>query len=158
MHKFPDSTGDEWSLALTLGAAMRIADVCKVDLLAPEQGDPPTMTRLASDQALLGTVIAELLSAQFETRGIKAEDMYARMDGAVILAANEAFWAELTDFTRCRGLTHAAKALAKQADLIKAASEAAGRRIDSIDVSKVVAKAMSGESPASPESTPAPSP
>jgi len=157
MHKFADSTGDEWTLALNLGAAMHIKDCCDVDLLAPEQGTPPTMTRLATDQALLGRVIVALLTSQIEAKAITAEDMYARMDGATILRANDAFWGELADFTLCRGLTHAAKALAKQAELISAGVAAAGLRIDSINVSQVVEQVMSGDLPELSELTPGPS-
>ena len=46
MQVFKDNANRDWSLSLTIGTAMKVKDQLGVDLLQPEVGEPPLLTRL----------------------------------------------------------------------------------------------------------------
>jgi len=144
MKTFVDTTGREWRLSLTIGRAREIRDRLGVDLLQPEAGDPPLFVRLATDEYLIGDVIAALLVDQFDEQQVTADDLQAAMDGATLAAAQNAFYAELSDFF---------DAIQKQAEAIAAAVQEAQRQIRRVNVTEAIAGAMSGSSPAPSAST-----
>lgn len=150
MKTFTDSIGRTWAITLNLGTAMVVKDKLGVDLLQPEVGDPdsgrPLLTRLGTDEMLLGEVMCALLENQFETHKVTTEDVRAAFDGQTLLAAQKAFYEELIDFFRCRGRMDRAKAVAKQMTLIDAAVKAIEAKIDQIDPGKMVDGVMSGAS------------
>lgn len=154
MKTFNDAAGRTWTLALTLGTAMHVKAKLDVDLLQVEVGDPPLLTRLGTDEMLLGEVLCALLEPQFETHKVTAEDVKNAFDGRTLLAAQKAFYEELIDFFQSRGRTDRAKAVAKQMKLIEAAVNAIETRIDGIDIDKTIAGVMSGASPAESASAP----
>jgi len=159
MKTFTDNTGRAWSITLNLGSAMAVKDAVGVDLLQPEAGDPPLLTRLGTDEMLLGEVLCAMLAPQFETHRVTAEDLRNSFDGATLLAAQNAFYEELEGFFLARGRTDRAKAVAKQRAMITAAIEAMAAKVDAVDVEAVIARIggnSSGESPGPSESTPAP--
>ncbi len=155
MKTFTDAAGRSWTLTLNLATAMAVKDRLGADLLAPESGDPPLLTRLGTDEMLLGKVLCVMLEGQFEAHGVTDDDVRAAFDGRTLLAAQEAFYEELVDFFRSRGRTDRAKAVAKQMALIEKAVAAIETRIDGIDVEQAVHEvvsapnhgAMSGGSP-----------
>jgi len=155
MKTFTDTAGRTWTLSLTLGTAMAVKAKLDVDLLQPEAGDPPLLTRLGTDEMLLGEVLCAMLEKQFETHKVTDDDVRAAFDGQTLLAAQKAFYEELIDFFRSRGRNDRAKAVAKQMAMIDAAVTAIETRIDGIDVDETIAGAMSGESPEASESIPA---
>ena len=155
MRTFNDAAGRTWTIALTLGTAMDVKARLGVDLLQIESGDPPLLTRLGTDEMLLGEVLCALLEAQFEAHGVTARDVRNAFDGRTLLAAQRAFYEELIDFFRGRGRTDRAKAVAKQMSLIDAAVAAIETRIDQIDIERTIAGAMSGASPGASASVPA---
>ena len=61
MKTFTDAAGRTWTLALTLGTAMKVKAKLDIDLLQPEAGDPPLLTRLGTDEMLLGEVLCAML-------------------------------------------------------------------------------------------------
>lgn len=144
MKPFTDAAGRTWTIALTLGTAMAVKAKLDIDLLQPETGDPPLLTRLGSDELLLGEVICALLDGQFQAHNVKADDVRASFDGRTILAAQKAFYDELIDFFQSRGRTDRAKAVAKQMALIEAAVKATENRIDALDIDATILGAMSG--------------
>jgi len=148
MKTFTDAVGRTWTIALNLGAALAVKDRLGVNLLEPEEGDPPLLTRLGTDEMLLGEVLCALLEGQFETHEVTPEDVRAAFDGATLLAAQNAFYEELIDFFQSRGRTDRAKAVAKQMAMIDAAVAAIETRIDGIDVDETIRGVMSGASPA----------
>ena len=154
MKTFCDKAGRTWSITLTLGTAMTVKEQLGVDLLQPEAGDPPLITRLGTDEILLGEVLCAMLGQQFEAQDVTAEDVRNGFDGQTLLAAQKAFYEELIDFFHSRGRTDRAKAVAKQRKMIDAAVVAVETRIDAIDVDRTIAGAMSGESPEALASTP----
>ena len=156
MKAFTDRAGRSWTVTLTLGTAMTVKEQLGVDLLQPEAGDPPLLTRLGTDEMLLGEVLCAMLQQQFETQGVTAEEVRNGFDGQTLLAAQKAFYEELIDFFRSRGRTDRAKAVAKQVKMIDAAVTAVETRIDALDIDQTIAGAMSGESPEALASTPDP--
>jgi len=154
MKTFTDTAGRTWTLSLTLGTAMAVKAKLDVDLLQPEAGDPPLLTRLGTDEMLLGEVLCAMLEKQFETHKVTDDDVRAAFDGQTLLAAQKAFYEELIDFFRSRGRNDRAKAVAKQMAMIDAAVIAIETRIDGIDIDETIAGAISGESPEVSESIP----
>lgn len=144
MKTFTDAAGRTWTLALNLGTAMAVKDKLGVDLLQPEAGDPPLLTRLGTDEMLLGEVLCALLEKQFETHKVTADDVRAAFDGQTLLAAQKAFYEELIDFFRSRSRNDRAKAITKQMALIDAAVAAIETKLDQIDPRKMVDGAISG--------------
>jgi hypothetical protein len=133
---------------------MHVKAKLDVDLLQVESGDPPLLTRLGTDEMLLGEVLCALLEPQFEAHKVTAEDVKNAFDGRTLLAAQKAFYEELIDFFRSRGRLDRAKAVAKQMSLIDAAIAAIESRIDGIDIDETIAGVMSGASPAALASVP----
>lgn len=148
MQTFKDSAGRTWTVSLTLGTAMHVRDKLGVDLLQPESGDPPLITRIGTDEILLGEILCALLEDQFEANKVTEADVRNSFDGATILAAQKAFYEELMTFFQSRGRTDRANAVAKQAALIEKAIAAIDNRISILNVEDIVHGAMSGDSPA----------
>jgi len=147
MKTFTDAAGRTWTLTLNLGTAMAVKAKLDIDLLQPEAGDPPLLTRLGTDEMLLGEVLCAMLEGQFVTHKVTDDDVRNGFDGQTLLAAQKAFYEELIDFFRSRGRNDRAKAVAKQMAMIDAAVTAIETRIDGIDIDQTIRGAMSGESP-----------
>ena len=154
MKIFTDAANRTWSLTLNLGTAMAVKDKLGIDLLQPESGDPPLLTRLGTDEMLLGEVLCAMLGGQFETHKVTDSDVRNSFDGQTLLAAQKAFYEELIDFFRSRGRNDRAKAVAKQMAMIDAAVTAIETKIDGISVEQTIAGAMSGASPEASDSDP----
>jgi len=154
MKTFTDAAGRTWSVSLTLGAAMAVKSKLAIDLLQPEQGDPPLLTRLGTDEMLLGEVLCALLESQFDAHGVTEADVVAAFDGRTLLAAQQAFYEEYVDFFRSRGRADRAAAVEKQSRMIEAAVRAVQTRIDGFDIDTAIRGAMSGASPEASGSTP----
>jgi len=151
---FTDAAGRTWTITLNLGTAMAVKDKLHIDLLQPEQGDPPLLTRLGTDELLLGEVLLALLEKQFEANKVTADDVRAGFDGRTLLAAQTAFYEELVDFFQSRGRSDRAKAAAKQKQMIDAAVAAIETKIDQINIDRTIAGVMSGASQDASPSTP----
>ncbi len=155
MQVFKDNANRDWSLSLTIGTAMKVKDTLGIDLLQPEVGDPPVLTRLGIDELLLAQVIAIMLESQFELQKVDHDDIYLTFDGPTFARAHEAFYKELIDFFQSRGRKDRATAVLKQMKMIESGIAAAQSKIDAIDVDSVIEAAMtqaesgetSGESP-----------
>ena len=148
MKTFTDAAGRTWTIALNLGTALAVKDRLGVDLLQPEAGDPPLLTRLGTDELLLGEVLCALLEEQFDANKVTAEDVRAGFDGATLLAAQKAFYEELVDFFRGRGRADRARAVQTQERMIEAAVRAIETRIEGIDIDEAIRNAVSeGDEP-----------
>lgn len=99
MKTFTDAAGRTWTITLNLGTAMKVKAKLDIDLLQPEAGDPPLLTRLGTDELLLGEVFCALLEGQFEAHKVTADDVRAAFDGQTLLAAQKAFYEEMIDFS-----------------------------------------------------------
>jgi hypothetical protein len=142
MKTFTDAANRTWSITLNLGTAMAVKAKLDIDLLQPEAGDPPLLTRLGTDEMLLGEVLCAMLEGQFVTHKVTDADVRNSFDGQTLLAAQKAFYEELIDFFRSRGRTDRAKAVAKQMAMIDAAVTAIETKIDGISVEETIATAM----------------
>jgi len=142
MHIFKDNAGRDWSLSLTIGNAMMVKDRLGIDLLQPEVGDPPLLTRLGTDEMLLAEVIAALLESQFELHKVDVAQVYQCFDGPTFGRAHEAFYKELIDFFHQRGRQDRAKAVEKQMQMILAGAKAAETKVAGINVDAVIDRAM----------------
>ena len=147
MKTFTDANGRSWTLTLNLGTAMTVKARLDIDLLQPEQGDPPLLTRLGTDEMLLGEVLCVMLEGQFAVHKVTEDDVRACFDGQTLLAAQKAFYEELINFFQSRGRKDRAKAVAKQMAMIDAAVTAIETRIDSINIDQTILGAMSGGFP-----------
>ena len=154
MKTFTDAAGRTWSISVNLGTALKVKDALGVDLLQPEQGEPPLLTRLGTDELLLGQVICCLLSDQFEVHKVTEADVRAGFDGQTLLAAQTAFYEELVDFFRSRGRTDRARAVETQNRVITEAVKAIEAKIEALDVEATIHGALSGPSQEPSELTP----
>ena len=154
MKTFTDATGRDWTLTLNLGTAMAVKSKLEIDLLQPEVGDPPLLTRLGTDEMLLGEVLCCMLEGQFIKHGITDEEVRTCFDGQTLLAAQKAFYEELIDFFRSRGRKDRAKAVAKQMAMIDAAVNAIETKLDGINIDETIRGVMSGASPEASDSAP----
>lgn len=142
MKSFKDNAGHDWHLSLNIGTAMLVKDRLGIDLLQPEVGDPPLITRLGTDEILLAQVISTLLESQFEAQKVDAVQIYQFFDGPTFARAHEAFYEELVDFFQSRGRNDRAKTIQKQKEVIQAAIKAAETKVSGIDVEAEIDKAM----------------
>jgi len=157
MKSFTDAEDRSWEICMTLGSAMAINNELGIDLLQPEQGDPPLLTRIGTDELLLGRILLILLRGQFEKHQITTEQkVFDAFDGQTLLNATAAFYDELSDFFRSRGRTDRSIAVTKQAAIIAAGVAEAARKIEAVDAMAAIHGAMSGDLPESSESTPSP--
>ena len=154
MKTFTDASGRTWTITLNLGTAMAVKAKLDIDLLQPEaprNGDPdsggPLLTRLGTDEMLLGEVLCALLEKQFETHKVTEDDVRAAFDGQTLLAAQKAFYEEMIDFFRSRGRNDRAKAVAKQMAMIDAAVTAIETKLDGININQTIDGALSGAWP-----------
>jgi hypothetical protein len=155
MKTFTDAAGRTWTIALNLGTAMAVKDKLGVDLLQPEAGDPPLLTRLGTDELLLGEVLCALLGEQFDAHKVSEADVRNSFDGGTLLLAQQAFYEELIDFFRKRGRADRARAVETQMKLIEKAVKAIETRIEGFDLDQAIHGAMSGSSPDASASVPA---
>lgn len=159
MHSFVDGAGRTWTLSLNLGAVKRVHGLAGINLVALSDGDPPLLTRLGTEVILLCDVIFALLKPQADAAGVSDEEFGASLGGDAILAAQQAFYEELTDFFLSLGRSDLAKALIKQKGMIDAAVAEVDRRLEIIDPETEIRLAFGGpstNSPASAESPPSP--
>ena len=154
MKTFNDAAGRTWTIALNLGTAMSVKSKLGIDLLRPEDGDPPLLTQLGTDEMLLGEVLCALLESQFEKHNVTDADVRMAFDGSTLLAAQKAFYEELVDFFRSRGRSDRAKAVAAQMQLIDKATSAIEAKISAMDLDNLIDGALSGTWPGSSASTP----
>ncbi len=148
MRTFTDTAGRTWTLKLNLGTAMAIKDKLGIDLLQPESppatdpSGPPVLTRLGTDEMLLGEVLCAMLEKQLEAHRVTEDGVRSAFDGQTLLAAQKAFYEEMIDFFRSRGRQDRAKAVAKQVAMIDAAIAAIETKIDAVDPRKVAEEAI----------------
>ena len=149
MKTFNDAAGRTWTLALNLGTALAVKSKLGIDLLQPEVGEPPLLTRLGTDELLLGEVLCALLENQFVANKVTEADVRLAFDGKTLLSAQKAFYEELEDFFRSRGRIDRAQAVAAQARLIAKATLAIEQKLAAIDLDAMIDGALSSSLPGS---------
>jgi hypothetical protein len=123
MKAFVDSASRTWSVSMTIDSVKRVRDLLSVNLVEPEAGDPPLLTRLGTDEILLCDVVYCLIKPQADQLGISDVDFGRALGGDAILAAQTALYEELADFFQKRGRSDRAKAVTAQKEMIELAIE-----------------------------------
>lgn len=137
MRTFTDGAGRTWTLSLTIGSAKRVKDKLDINILEPEMGEPPLITRLGTDLLLLGNVICCLLEPQFEAHNVTADDVYDAFNGDTLFAAQKAFYEEMIDFFR-KDRPNLSRAVAAQMKMIDTAVNAMAARVDENRLAELV--------------------
>jgi hypothetical protein len=147
MKPFKDSKGREWEIGLTIATVKRVKGLLGIDLLDLESGDPPLLTRLATDIVLTIDAVYVCIKTQADAKNVTDEQFSEALGGDVILAARSAFFEELTDFFRQLGRMNTVKAIAMQEAIVNAAIKQTWAKLESIDPEALVAKALASPTP-----------
>lgn len=159
MKAFVDAAGRTWTIALTIDSVKRVRGLLGINLLEPEQGDPPVLTRLGTDVILLCDVVFALVKPQADALGVTDEQFGAALDGDAALAAQTAFYAELVDFFRQSKRMDRARMVSLQQQVIEMQVQRIETRIQRFDIEGELDRMLGGSptsSPASSGSTPGP--
>ncbi|OHB56829.1 MAG: hypothetical protein A2Y07_06875 [Planctomycetes bacterium GWF2_50_10] len=138
MKTFQDSAGRTWTISMTVDSVKRVRDLMKINLIEPESGDPPLLTRLGMDDLLMLDVIYCLIQPQAEQLNISDTDFAKALGGDAVLSAINAFYEEMVDFFLKRGRTDRAKAVGTQHRMIALAIQRIDGHISRIDPEKVL--------------------
>jgi hypothetical protein len=138
MKTFTDGAGRNWNLAMNIGSIKRVRDLLNVNLVEPEVGDPPLLTKLGTDIILLIDVIYALIKPQADSLNVSDTDFAMALGGETIKAATEAFYGELVDFFQKLGRQDKAKAAAIQQKMINLAVARMEKKIDQMKVEEVI--------------------
>ena len=138
MKTFQDSAGRTWTLSMTVDSVKRVRDLMQINLIEPEAGDPPLLTRLGMDDLLMLDVIYYLIRPQAEQLNISDSDFAKALGGDAVLSAINAFYEEMVDFFQKRGRTDKAKAVSTQHRMIALAIQRIDTHISRIDPEKVL--------------------
>jgi hypothetical protein len=174
MQSFTDKKQTKWDVELDIGAFERIADIAKVDLLEPCEGDDQAGSRVMSDRRLFATVLYAICKPQADEMApqLTRQTFVDRLNGPATATAFAAFCQEIEDFFRDTGrmdlvafFQKQQEVLVKAADLAKVKAEALpidrmleieGQKIDrKIQDLTLESGNPSGNTPASLESIPA---
>jgi len=142
MKAFTDNAGKTWSIAMTIDSVKRVRDLLSVNLVEPEAGEPPLLTRLGTDEILLCDVVYCLIKPQADTLGVTDEDFGRALGGDAILAAQTALYEELVDFFQKRGRPDRARAVAAQKTMIEMAIESVRMKLDAMNPQAELAKIL----------------
>ncbi len=160
MKTFADNLNRKWEITLTIGSVKRVMGLLPgVNLLELDKGDPPLLTRLATDVTLLCDIIYALVKPQADKAGCSDEDFGAALGGDVILRAQEAFYEEIVLFFQALKRADLVKALEIQKAVVEKAVERTVDQIEKIDLDEALEEAfgkISTTVPESSESTPTP--
>jgi hypothetical protein len=121
MKTFTDNAGKTWSVSMTIDSVKRVRDLLSVNLVEPEAGEPPLLTRLGTDEILLCDVVYCLIKPQADQLGVSDGDFGRALGGDAILSAQTALYEELADFFQKRGRPDRAKAVTAQKEMIELA-------------------------------------
>ena len=153
MKEFIDSTGRKWVLSITIDTVKRCRDLLGVNLLEPEKGDPPLLTRIGTDEILFCDLLYCLCKPQLDQAQITDQQFGQSLGGDAILSASNAFYEEMIDFFRKRGRSDRAKAVAKQQEVIDLAVRKIERTLDILDLEKEMERVLGNASTSSPGSS-----
>lgn len=99
-NQFKDTANNIWSVSVTVGSYMRIKNEMAIDIidLTGEDGGWLTKTIAEENMYEMLSVLATLIEAQLERRGMELEDWYELMDGDCLEAAGYALLGGVINF------------------------------------------------------------
>ncbi len=140
MRTFRDSKGRTWELSLTIGSAKRVRDKLGINLLEPEGGDPPLLTRLATDVILFCDVLYVMVQPEAERLQVSDIDFGEALGGDALAEATNAFYEEMIDFFRLCGRMDLAKMADKQRTMLGLVVKMAEGKISEFDAESEIQK------------------
>lgn len=174
MKTFKDNQGRQWQVSVTVGSVKRVRGEVEVDLLKLGDGDKNLIGRLTGDPCLLVDVLYSLCRPQADALGVTADQFADAMAGDAVEAATMALLGDIADFFPSGRREVMNKLVGKVREIDNLIGVRAGAMVDGIDPSAVAATATaeaeakmaqaltsgsgSTRPPASPASTPPPSP
>ena len=163
MQTFEDADGRKWTVRLTAYAISRVREQTGLDLFAVLDTWPEGAKQLSSDPALFVNAVYLLATAAKDAPALSAEDFCRAVDGAVLDAMSESFYAAVLDFFRRSPRGPAlAKVHEKAKTLQSLLAGKALKEAEAMDPAKMLdgllSKNGSTASPASSALTPDPSP
>lgn len=157
MATFYDSEKRPYTLSINLGGVKRVRSVLGVDLMTPYEDNPLVGGRKPVDLVAIIDVIYLLARDDADKHGLTDEQWAAAMGGEQMDAAVAMFYQEWERFFRSLNRPDAAGVIQKTRELMQRAISEAIKRVEAIDLGKVVAGAFgntSSESAASSAGTP----
>lgn len=158
MTRFTDLRGRVWTLELNVTALRRVRDLAQVNLL-----DFAAVGQLLTDPVAFCDVVYCLCQGQAEAAGVSDVQFGEGLAGDALLAAFTAFQEECGNFCPRPSTRQAlAQLFAKSAAVADQLATRAQQQIQALDADQLAASlltssnAVSGSSPASSASTPAP--
>ncbi|MFW5679523.1 MAG: hypothetical protein ACOCYE_02075 [Pseudomonadota bacterium] len=137
-HTFTDAADRMWTIPMTVGSIRRVENALGYNLAnaaePAEEGESPLLTRLAIDPALLVDVVYVLVQPQAEKQGVDDLQFGEAIDGDAYGRLSEAFWGALTDFFLGVGRSDTVRAIERQTQILKDATQKAGDRIDRLEI------------------------
>ncbi|MFA5291952.1 MAG: hypothetical protein WC496_02845 [Phycisphaerae bacterium] len=118
---------------MTIDSVKRVRDLLGVNLVEPEAGEPPLLTRLGTDEILLCDVVYCLIKPQADQLGVTDSDFGRSLGGDAILAVQTALYEELIDFFQKRGRPDRAKAASAQKEMIELAVERVKMKLEAMN-------------------------
>ena len=140
-HKFTDTKGDEWAVALNVSAIKAVRNHLGIDLLNLDDGQ--LILKLTSDPISLVDVIYVLCMDQAEAKGVSDSQFGARMAGDVIADATEAMLEALVSFIpNPRDRANMAKVLKKSEEVMEATRDLVDKEIEAGVLDQIVQNAL----------------
>ena len=168
MKTFRDTAGREWAITVDVNAIKRVmkapiehmGEPLKVNLLALVEPDSDLLKKVVEYPPLVCDIAYALCKPQCDEKNVTDEDFGRAMAGDAIDLAATALLEELVSFFPKGRRELLAKALGKLKQLESIALAAAAEKLDGPELEnrlrELMSGALSGNSPASSESTPAP--
>lgn len=162
MKTFIDNKNRTWTVAINVATVKQLRDLMNINLMESITGD--LIERLKSDPIFLVDVLYVICKKQADELKVSDVDFGEAMAGDAISNATDAFLEDVIDFFPSLKRGPLRRAFQKCSEAEAMAVQEAERRVDSLDVKKIVGEKLksitgfSGNSEASSESIPAGSP
>jgi hypothetical protein len=152
MKQFKDSKSRPWNVSVTVSAMERVRDLCGENISDLIQGEPPLGVRLTTEPMLFGNVLWGVLQPQAEAQGVSREELL-EMEGEQYAEAFDCLMGELVGFFQKCGRKEQAIALTKQLEVLTAAANLATKRVENLNIEKLLASTFSTSATSAPESS-----
>jgi hypothetical protein len=152
MKNFVDSLGRNWVVSVNVATIKQVRALVDVDLLKCVEGD--LLRELAADPVRMVDVVYAICKNEADARQITDEDFGRAMAGDAIEHAWDALIDEVANFFPTARRQMLRRVAGKLRDLDKATMTALEKRIDNLDINKLIESTLeqrgdsSGNSPA----------